>query len=95
MGETGCGKSTLVDMLMGLLSPASGTIYVDNSPLNQSLSVDFLSSWRNSIAHVPQDIYLADSTIAENIAFGVKPEEIDFERVKRSASLLRYPTLRA
>jgi ATP-binding cassette subfamily B protein len=81
IGKTGCGKSTLLDILMGLLEPTSGAVYVDgllidagNMPILRSL-----------ISHVPQSIFLADSSVGENIAFGVPFEEIDWTRVVNSA----------
>ena len=81
VGKTGSGKSTLVDLLLGLLSPDKGKILVDGIPVTGQQ----LYSWQNSISHVPQNIYLADTTIAENIAFGVKKENIDLDRVKSVA----------
>ncbi|MFM1755357.1 MAG: hypothetical protein RL621_261 [Bacteroidota bacterium] len=81
IGATGSGKSTLLDIIMGLLQPTKGSIKVDNefiSTKNQHL-------WQKHIAHVPQSIYLSDSSIEENIAFGVPKEKIDFNRVKESA----------
>ena len=81
VGETGSGKSTLLDLLMGLLEPTSGVIRVDGEPLDEERCV----RWQAQIAHVPQSIYLADSTIAENIAFGSPPEEIDQKAVREAA----------
>jgi len=81
IGSTGSGKSTLLDIVMGLLSPTSGTLQVDNAvltPENQR-------AWQRHIAHVPQSIFLADSSIEENIAFGVPKEKIDHERVRLAA----------
>lgn len=80
-GETGSGKSTLTDLLMGLLEPTEGTIAIDGRPLTR----DRIRGWQRSIAHVPQSMYLADSSIAENIAFGIRPRDIDMSRVKRAA----------
>ena len=77
IGTTGSGKSTLVDILMGLLVPSSGEIIVDGKRVTKEI----LSQWQNKIAHVPQSIYLTDATIAENIAFGVKKSQIDYQRV--------------
>ena len=83
IGTTGSGKSTLVDILMGLLDPTSGSLYIDElevfGPNRQQ--------WQKQISHVPQRIYLSDATIAENIAFGIPPNEIDYERVSKVASL--------
>lgn len=76
-GESGSGKSTLLDLLMGLLSPKQGVISVDGNVLNESNR----SSWQARVAHVPQDVYLSDSTIFENIAFGLGMERIDQKRV--------------
>jgi ABC-type multidrug transport system fused ATPase/permease subunit len=81
VGGTGSGKSTTLDLLMGLLRPNSGQISVDGRPLNDGL----IRAWQAGIAHVPQAIFLADATLTENIAFGVTPGEIDRERVRRAA----------
>lgn len=81
VGTTGSGKSTTLDLLMGLLEPGSGQILVDGLPVNGPRR----RAWQRSIAHVPQSIYLADSSIAENIAFGVPREVIDMERVRLAA----------
>ena len=81
VGRTGSGKSTALDLLMGLLLPNVGTIFVDGQPLNGNR----IKAWQRAIAHVPQSIYLANSTIAENIAFGVPKKKIDLDRVKQAA----------
>ena len=81
VGRTGSGKSTVLDLLMGLLEPNEGQILVDSQPIIGS----HLSAWQRSIAHVPQNIYLGDSTLAENIAFGVSRDNIDMERVQQAA----------
>ena len=86
IGSTGSGKSTTVDLLMGLLAPTSGRLLVDGENLHDSQHPERLVAWRGAIAHVPQSIYLADSSIAENIAFGVPREQIDMTRVKQAAS---------
>lgn len=80
-GETGSGKSTLLDIIMGLLSPTTGQMLVDGIPITGENS----AHWQSHIAHVPQAIFLTDSTVAENIAFGVPATEIDIERVKHAA----------
>ena len=82
IGATGSGKSTAVDMLMGLLPPSGGRILIDGIDLHDKRYPELLASWRSAVTHVPQNIYLADCSIAENIAFGVPFELIDFERVK-------------
>jgi len=81
IGTTGSGKSTTLDLLMGLLEPSKGEIVVDDVIID---SIN-LNAWRRSVAHVPQTIFLADASIAENIAFGVPFEEIDIHRVKEAA----------
>lgn len=81
VGPTGSGKSTLVDLLMGLLSPTSGVFEVDGRPITPANA----AAWQHHIAHVPQSIYLSDASIAENIAFGVERKKIDQARVEEAA----------
>jgi ABC-type multidrug transport system fused ATPase/permease subunit len=81
MGVTGSGKSTITDLMMGLLDPTDGKIFVDN----QILTLDNLRAWQNCISHVPQTIFLSDATILENIAFGAPRSLIDFDRAVFSA----------
>ena len=81
IGVTGSGKSTLIDIIMGLLSPSQGKISIDNQAINDKN----LRAWQAHIAHVPQNIYLSDSTIEENIAFGVSKEKINHSQVKKAA----------
>ena len=81
VGETGSGKSTFLDILMGLLTPTSGKIKIDNNPI----SANNLSKLHSLIAHVPQNIYLADASISENIAFGIDQNKIDIPLVERVA----------
>lgn len=83
VGSTGSGKSTTADLILGLLQPQRGTIWVDNSPLEG----ERLRQWQRGIAHVPQAIFLTDATIRENIAFGVPKDQIDFDQVVRAARL--------
>jgi ABC-type multidrug transport system fused ATPase/permease subunit len=85
IGTTGSGKSTLVDLLMGLLEPTAGKIMIDGANLHDPHQPERLAAWRGAIAHVPQTIFLADSSIAENIAFGIPKEQIDLERVRQAA----------
>jgi len=81
IGTTGSGKSTLLDIVMGLLQATEGKLEVDG----QLITLMNNRSWQVHIAHVPQTIFLADSTIAENIAFGVPKDQIDFGKVKQAA----------
>lgn len=81
VGSTGSGKSTLLDVLMGLLPPTQGEVLVDGEPMTASR----VRSWQRAIAHVPQTIFLADRSVAENIAFGVPPDAIDMDRVRQAA----------
>ena len=86
IGSTGSGKSTTVDLLMGLLEPTAGNVFVDGENLHDPARPELLLAWRAAIAHVPQSIYLVDGSIAENIAFGVPREKIDLARVHQAAS---------
>jgi len=81
IGKTGSGKSTILDIVMGLLQPTTGGLFVDNREINETL----IDSWQANISHVPQEIFLSDSTIAENIALGVPSEEINYEKIYDSA----------
>lgn len=83
VGETGSGKSTLLDLLMGLLPPTEGVIKVDGVALGTSN----VRAWQKRIAHVPQHVFLADASVAENIAFGAASGEMDQGRVERAARL--------
>lgn len=81
IGRSGCGKSTLADILMGLLSVDSGSFTVDGVNVGSKN----IKLWQKHISHVPQSIFLADCSLAENIAFGINPENINLEQVKKSA----------
>jgi ATP-binding cassette subfamily C protein len=81
VGRTGSGKTTAVDVILGLLRPQQGEIRVDDTPLRD----DTLRRWQQNIGYVPQHIYLSDDTVARNIAFGVAPENIDMDAVKEAA----------
>jgi ATP-binding cassette, subfamily B, bacterial PglK len=82
VGVTGCGKTTLVDIILGLHQPQQGGIYVDDHALTPA---DF-AAWRAIIGYVPQDIYLLDASIAGNIAFGVPHDEIDQTALREAAA---------
>lgn len=81
IGTTGSGKSTLLDIIMGLLRPTEGTLEIDGQPITARNH----RAWQAHIAHVPQAIFLTDSTIEENIAFGEPEDHIDHERVRQAA----------
>ena len=83
VGGTGAGKTTVVDLLLGLLTPDAGRITVDGV----ALTADNLRAWQQGIGYVPQVIFLTDDTIATNIAFGLPLEDIDIARVKTAARI--------
>lgn len=81
VGRTGSGKSTLIDLLMGLLNPSEGQILVDGV----TLDAQNVAGWQAQIAHVPQAIYLSDGSVASNIALGVARDNMDFDRIREAA----------
>ncbi len=81
IGSTGSGKSTLLDIIMGLLLSTEGSLAIDGVDITPQNN----RAWQAHIAHVPQTIFLADTTIAENIAFGVPPDQIDYARMRQAA----------
>ena len=81
VGRTGAGKSTFLDILMSLLTPSEGAMLVDG----KVVGIHNYRNWQAHIAHVPQNIYLSDSSVEENIAFGLPTEKIDTERVRKAA----------
>jgi ABC-type bacteriocin/lantibiotic exporter with double-glycine peptidase domain len=81
VGKSGAGKSTLMDILLGLLHPQDGTMSVDGVPITAENTAD----WQRTVGYVPQHIYLSDSSVAENIAFGVPREAINMTAVERAA----------
>ena len=87
MGPSGSGKSTLVNVLLGVITPNSGSILVDNYNIEKKMN-----SWRNSIGYVPQDIFLTDDTIENNIALGVSNKEIDKHRISECIKLAELET---
>lgn len=78
VGPSGAGKTTFVDILLGLLQPSGGAINVDGKNIFNNIQ-----SWLDNVSYVPQSIYLIDGTIRENIAFGILPEDIDDERIEK------------
>jgi ATP-binding cassette, subfamily B, bacterial PglK len=89
IGKTGSGKSTLLDIIMGLLSPTNGKILIDNTQVTKKN----IREWQAHIAHVPQNIYLSDNSIAQNIAFGIEPDKIDYVQVKKVAKKAKISQL--
>ncbi len=83
MGKSGSGKSTLMDLMLGLLAPQRGKIYIDDVELTEQN----VEAWCGLVGYVPQFIYLADKSVAENIAFGILKDQIDLEQVKKVAKL--------
>ena len=88
IGKTGSGKSTLVDIMMGLLSPTGGALVVDSEEIGDPN----LANWKAQIAHVPQAIFLADGSIARNIAFADPDGDFDMDRVSRAARIAQLDT---
>lgn len=83
VGVTGGGKTTIVDIIMGLLLPQQGTLEIDGQVINK----DNRNAWQKSVGYVPQQIYLADDTIAANIAFGLDPNKINLDKVEQAAKI--------
>lgn len=86
IGESGSGKTTLMNLLLGFWEPTKGGILIDNTPLSKKT----LKSWRDRIGYVQQEVYIIDSSVAENVAFGLKDNEIDqakLEKALKQASL--------
>ena len=83
IGATGAGKTTAIDLILGLLSPTRGQIEVDGTPLTD----ERVRAWQRNIGYVPQSIFLADASVAENIALGIPSEQIDRDAVQRAAKM--------
>ena len=83
VGSTGAGKTTVVDLILGLLEPESGHVAVDDVVLDRSN----IRAWQNTLGYVPQHIFLIDDSVTANIALGVPPEEVDMDAVERAARI--------
>ena len=83
VGATGCGKTSIVDIILGLLEPQQGTLEVDGKVIKKHN----VRSWQRSIGYVPQHIYLSDDTVAANIAFGVESKNIDYDMIIKAAKI--------
>jgi ATP-binding cassette subfamily C protein len=82
-GTTGAGKTTLIDIIMGLLKPDEGELLIDDKRIVH----ENVRQWRNMLGYVPQEIFLIDDTIRANIAFGIPVEEIDDEKIRKAAQI--------
>tara|TARA_R110001606_G_C15403445_1_gene653637 strand:+ start:1634 stop:3442 length:1809 start_codon:yes stop_codon:yes gene_type:complete len=91
VGASGSGKSTTIDLLLGLIEPLHGELLIDGDPVTPERR----RAWQNSLGFVPQSIFLADSSIRENIGFGLPPQSIDEERVRRAAAMAHLDELLA
>ncbi|MDG1286916.1 MAG: ABC transporter ATP-binding protein [Rickettsiales bacterium] len=85
VGTTGAGKTTLADITLGLLSPHLGEIIVDGTPVTD----ENVRDWQSNVGYVPQDIFLTDASVSENIALGIPAEEIDQQKVEESAKIAK------
>ena len=83
VGSTGSGKTTMIDIILGLLEPKKGILKVDD----QIITKKNVRSWQNSIGYVPQQVYLSDDTVEANIAFGVNTKEINQEKVEKVSKI--------
>jgi ATP-binding cassette, subfamily B, bacterial PglK len=91
VGASGSGKSTAIDILLGLIQPEKGELLIDGEPITKQQ----LRAWQNSLGFVPQSIFLADSSIRENIGFGLPPELVDEEKVQQAATMAHLDELLA
>lgn len=83
VGPTGSGKTTIIDIILGLLTPTKGTLKIDNTTINRAN----YRSWQRTVGYVPQEIYLSDDTVASNIAFGVDKGDINHEALENAAKI--------
>ncbi|MDD4363282.1 MAG: ABC transporter ATP-binding protein [Atribacterota bacterium] len=83
VGVTGCGKTTLVDIILGLLTPQSGQIFIDKTLISDKN----IKAWQRKIGYVPQEIYLSDDSVKKNIAFGLEEKDINMKQVQQVARI--------
>ena len=88
VGSSGAGKTTIVDIILGLLDPEEGEIYVDDKNI-----ADNISAWQRNVGYIPQVIYLADETLRSNVAFGLPEAEIDDSKVMNAIKLAQLETM--
>ena len=89
IGSTGSGKSTLIDLIMGLLVPSSGNILINGKNIHVHSNKRFLLAWRKSIACVPQNVFLFDASIAYNITLGLSSDQINYQKLNEAAKKAR------
>ena len=89
VGKTGSGKSTLIDMLMGLLNPTKGNLVVDGINLRDKRNYKYLQKWRLNISHVPQEVFLLNNSFYKNIGLSSYEKELNIERVKKAADIAK------
>ncbi len=89
VGANGSGKTTVLDLIGGLLTPTAGKMQIDGVEINDANR----AAWRARIAYVPQEIFLLDASVAENIAFGIPPDAIDPQRLIEAARLAQLESL--
>ena len=85
LGPTGSGKSTIIDLMMGLIKPVKGSLLIDDVDIYKDIRN--LYSWRKNVSHVPQSVFLLDSTIKNNITFGKDSNEIDYEKLNQAIKI--------
>ena len=85
IGKTGCGKSTLIDLLLFLLKPSKGKFIIDGKDISKNIKLQ--KQWQAIISHVPQDIFLDETTIKNNIAFGIRDEDIDLSQLIKASKI--------
>lgn len=90
VGGSGAGKTTIVDVLIGLLTPEKGSIEVDGEPLREGATIE---RWQRAIGYIPQVVFLSDDTIRRNIAFGIDDADVDEERLKKAVAAARLDDL--
>ena len=83
VGATGSGKTTTVDIFLGLLEPQKGTLEVDGQVINRQN----IRAWQRAVGYVPQDIYLSDDTVSANIAFGINPKDVDQQAIEKASKI--------
>ena len=83
VGPSGSGKSTLLDVLLGLISPSQGNVFIGG----KKLDINNLRNWQDRIGYVPQNVFLSEGSVIENVAFGIEKDSIDFEKVKKAVEM--------